>query len=198
MILEGIVTTRNFDGTPNVSPMGPVVDARFDHVVLRPFQTSTTFENLKRTGEGVLHVTDDVELLARAAIGKLDPLPRLLPATAVDGWIIADACRWYAFRVSSIDNEKPRAEIVADVVDRGRIRDFFGFNRAKHAVVEAAILATRVEFLPAGEILSGFERLKGPVEKTAGDQEHRAFALLELYVESYLKAAANTADAAGP
>ena len=33
-------------------------------------------------------------------------------------------------------------------------REFFGFNRAKHAVLEAAILATRVELLPADEILS--------------------------------------------
>ena len=40
--------------------------ARF---VLRPFHTSTTYHNLKARGEGVLHVTDDVLLLAQTAIG---------------------------------------------------------------------------------------------------------------------------------
>ncbi len=37
--------------------------------VLRPFRTSTTYRNLKAHGEGVLHITDDVLLLARTAIG---------------------------------------------------------------------------------------------------------------------------------
>ena len=71
---------------------------------------------------------------------------------------------------------------LARVVHSGRLRDFFGFNRAKHAVVEAAILATRIHLLPRDEILAEFARLKTPVEKTAGPQEIEAFALLERYV----------------
>ena len=50
MILEGIVTTINADGTVNISPMGPIVDAALTRLELRPFQTSTTFQNLRRTG----------------------------------------------------------------------------------------------------------------------------------------------------
>ena len=70
MILEGIVTTLNPDGSLNVAPMGPRVENRsFDRFVLRPYRSSTTYRNLKALGEGVLHVTDDVLLLARAAIG---------------------------------------------------------------------------------------------------------------------------------
>ena len=61
MILEGLMTTVNADGTVNVSPMGPRVDAGLTTFTLRPFQTSTTYCNLKRTGMGVFHVTDDVE-----------------------------------------------------------------------------------------------------------------------------------------
>ena len=68
MIVEGIVTTLNEDGSPNISPMGPVVDEALTRFRLRPFQTSTTFKNLKRTGEAVFHVVDDVELLAKAAV----------------------------------------------------------------------------------------------------------------------------------
>jgi uncharacterized protein len=187
MILEGIVTTLNLRGEPNISPMGPIVEPAMARLTLRPFQTSTTYRNLKRTGQGVFHVTDDVELLARAAIGRWDSLPAVIPADSVEGVILADACRWYAFRVSQLDDSQERTTIACEVVEHGRIRDFFGFNRAKHAVLEAAILATRVEILDPREIREEFRRLKVPVEKTAGDQERRAFALLEEYLEGVLE-----------
>lgn len=185
-LLEGIVTTLNADGATNISPMGPIVDPAFSRLRLRPYQTSTTYQNLKRLGQGVLHVTDDVELLAQAAVGTIDPPPRLIPAQKIHGNILANACRWYAFEVDSIDDREARTEILAHVVDEGRIREFFGFNRAKHAVVEAAILATRLDFLPATELLTEFSRLEAPVTKTGSHQEVRAFEFLRNYVDRAL------------
>lgn len=182
MILESIVTTKNDDGSAKISPMGPLIDEEFKHFTLRPFQTSRTFQNLRRHGEGVMHVTDDVELFARAAVNQLAPPPRLIPAEHVDGFVLGDACRWYAFRVTQLDDSQERAEIQCEVVATGRIRDFYGFNRAKHAVVEAAILATRVEFLPADQIRHEMERLRSPVVKTAGPSEQRAFDFLCEYI----------------
>jgi hypothetical protein len=125
--------------------------------------------------------------LAQAAVGRPDPMPRTIEAQSVDGAILADACRWYAFRVESLDDRAERTEIVARVVDRGTIREFFGFNRAKHAVVEAAILATRTAFLPPDEIRRDFERLAVIVEKTGGDQEHAALKFLKQFVEKALR-----------
>jgi hypothetical protein len=185
-LLEGIVTTLNFDGTPHVTPIGPIVDAGFTRLLLRHYHTSTTYQNLKRTRQGVLHVTDDVELFARAAVGQLAELPRLVAAKAIDGVILEDACRWYAFRVISIDDAGERTEIVAETVDQGRLRDFFGFNRAKHAVIEAAILATRIDFLEARHIQEEFERLAGPVTKTGGHQERNAFDFLKQFVHDQI------------
>jgi hypothetical protein len=130
----------------------------------------------------VLHVTDDVLLLAQAAIGRPDPLPRLVPAEDVEGWILADCCRWYAFRVTSLDDRQERTRIEAQVVGCGRLRDFFGFNRARHAVLEAAILATRVGLLPAEEIFAQLERLRPLVAKTGGPTEERAWLLLDDYI----------------
>jgi len=186
MILEGIVTTLNDDGSVNISPMGPIVDEAMSHLLLRPFRTSTTYRNLKRTGQGVLHVTDDVALLAQAAIGQPDPLPAMVPADKIEGRILADACRWYAFQVLTLDDSQERTAIEAEVVDRGRLRDFFGFNRAKHAVVEAAILATRVGILPDEQLLDDLGRLAAPIEKTGGSQERRAYDLLKGYVDRRL------------
>ncbi len=178
LILEGIVTTENEDGSVNVSPMGPVVDLSMRTLLLRPYNTSNTYKNLKRIARGVFLVTDDVEMLAGAAVGELNPVPAFDKHEATGGWILRDACRWYAFEVQTLDDESERTTIQCDVTDGGRLRDFFGFNRAKHAVLEAAILATRTKFLPADDILSDMQRLALIVEKTAGDQELRAFQFL--------------------
>jgi uncharacterized protein len=177
VILEGIVTTVSPDGTLNIAPMGPQVDPSMRRFVLRPYRTSTTYRNLKERGEGVLHVTDDVLLLARTAIGApVEAATR--PAEVVAGRVLAEACRYYEFRVVDFDDRTDRTTLVAETLAEGRFRDFFGFNRAKHAVVEAAILATRATFLPLEEIFGDFQRLAPLVEKTGGPAEREAFSLL--------------------
>ena len=93
-----------------------------------------------------------------------------------------DACRYYEFRVTAIDDRAERVTIDAETVHTGRRRDFFGFNRAKHAVVEASILATRTAFLPRAEIEAEFKRLAVLVDKTGGPREKEAFAFLKQHV----------------
>ncbi|MFW6125086.1 MAG: DUF447 domain-containing protein [Pirellulales bacterium] len=183
LILEGIVTTLDAGGTVNVAPMGPRVDRAVERLVLRPYKTSRTYENLKRRGCGVFHVVDDVWLVARAAVGPLEPPPETFPPKKVQGHVLRDACRWYEFRVRELDDSQERTRIDVEVVARGTLRDFFGFNRAKHAVVEAAILATRTAFLPRDEILAEFQRLGVLVEKTGGEQERRSLVFLQRFVE---------------
>ena len=212
MILESIVTTSNADGSVNVSPMGPritlaqspennatalphpsgdgsTVFKRFERFELRPFDTSTTFANLKRDRQGVMHVDDNVELFAKSAIGKIEPpnLPPLRKAETIVGHVIESACRAYEFKVESIDETGPRMSLICVVVQVHRMRDFFGFNRAKHAVIEAAILATRTDFLPANEIEQQFQQLQVIVEKTAGPVEARAFDHLNQFVRLKLR-----------
>jgi hypothetical protein len=187
MILEGIVTTVSAAGDINIAPMGPHVEVdpvtgELTRVLLRPFRTAQTYANLKAHGEGVLHVTDDVQLLARSAVGALDPPPELRPAERVRGWVLAGACRFHEFRVLSCDDQAERARFEVEIVYTGRLRDFFGFNRAKHAVVEAAILATRTAFLPLDEIEAEYRKLAVLVEKTGGPQEHAAFAFLRQHL----------------
>ncbi len=185
MILEGIVTTQSDAGDVNVAPMGPIVDESMETLVLRPFQTSTTYQNLKQTGCGVLHVTDDVLLIAQAVVGQLDPLPETMPAAHINGAVLTSACRWYELEVVSLNDQQERTRIECRVVHTGRLRDFFGFNRAKHAVLEAAILATRVHLLPRKQIHAEFERLAVPIEKTAGPRERLAFELLQQSVAEH-------------
>lgn len=185
MILEGLVTTLDERGVLNVAPMGPEVEEGSPRFVLRPFATSTTYRNLAATGQGVLHVTDDVLMLARAAIGRLEVASLATrPAAVVRGAILSGACRYREFRVIGLDDRRERVVIEAETVAEGRLRDFFGLNRAKHAVVEAAILATRTAWLPTAGILEDYARLAVLVEKTGGPAERAAFALLEAYVRA--------------
>jgi uncharacterized protein len=183
MILEGIVTTVNPKGRVHISPMGPRVDPAIHQILLRPYSTSQTYRNLVAHGEGVLHVTDDVMLLARAALGHFESVPPHVPANNVKGFVLSDVCRYFEFRVRSFDDREERVQIEAEVVHTGRFRDFFGFNRAKNAVVEAAILATRTAHLPLDDVDAEFRRLAIIVEKTGGAQEHGAFAVLREHVE---------------
>src|SRR5437588_8808153 len=106
--------------------MGPRVDADMRRLLLRPFPTSQTYRNLRAHGEGVLHVTDDVLLLARAAVGELDPLPAVDPAEYVRGDVLRDTCRYYEFRVLAVDDRTERVTIEAQTVHCGRRRDFLG------------------------------------------------------------------------
>src|SRR5262249_4576802 len=183
MILEGIVTTEDARGLLNVAPMGPEFEPGQDHFLLKPFATAHTYVNLVQHPEGVLHVTDDVLLFARAAIGVVEPMPALLPAVRVRGRVLADACRAYEFRIVEVDDTHDRIRMRAAIVHTWRQRDFFGFNRAKHAVIEAAILATRVHLISAAEIAREYTRLEPLVQKTGGRQEEEAFKILWQYVQ---------------
>jgi uncharacterized protein len=85
--------------------------------------------------------------------------------------------------VKSLDESGERIHIEAEVVHAGTIRDFWGFNRGKHAVLEAAILATRFHLLDLDETAADFARLKTIVEKTGAADEHEAFAYLQEHLD---------------
>jgi hypothetical protein len=182
MIAEGIVTSQNKDGLLNIAPMGPIVDESLTWLRLRPFQTSTTFRNLQETRCGVFHVVDDVLLIAQSAINRLPTVVSTRPAIHIPGQVLEAACRWYEFEVETLDDSQTRSEIQCRVVHTGTFRDFFGFNRAKHAVLEATILATRLHLIPREQILAQLKDLKIIVDKTAGPREFEAYDLIQSFI----------------
>lgn len=192
MVIEGLITTSDPDGAVRVSPLGPIVPGDFSWLRLRPFEGSRTLDNLRRSGVGAFHVTDDMELIARAAIHRWEEPPPLQPLSdfvkppPVDAFILTQASRWHAFRIVDILDEEPRRLVECEVVASGRLREMEGLCRAKFAVLEAAILATRVGLVPADEIRREVTRLAPLVGKTAGPGEQRAFALLQTEIDARL------------
>src|SRR5439155_63868 len=153
-----------------------------EEIVIKPFLETTTFKNLEATRVAVVNLTDDVMLFAQGAIGNVQF--SAVPAAVVRGVILEAACSWREVEVRTLDASPPRARIVTRVVHRGIRREFLGFNRARHAVLEAAILATRTHLLPADQIRAEFARLQVIVDKTAGPRELEAMALLNDYVRA--------------
>jgi uncharacterized protein len=170
MIVETVTTTRNPDGTINCAAMG--VEWGEETIVIKPFSGTRTLRNLRATGAAVVNLTDDILLFAQAALG--DPRPPTRTAGAIDGAVLADACSWREVEVDAIEADGPRARVLTRVVGRGRGREFIGFSRACHAVLEASILASRVRRLRAEEIRIELERLSVLVDKTAGPRERAA------------------------
>jgi hypothetical protein len=180
MIVETIVTTMDTQGAINFAPMGVEWDE--ETIVLKPFLETTTFRNLRDGGAAVVNLTDDVMLFAQGAIAS--PQFPSSPAHIVRGVVLEAACSWRELEVLQIDATPPRSRIDTRVVHRGARREFIGFNRARHAVLEAAILATRTHLIPAEQIREEFVRLQVIVDKTAGPREQEAMELLTQYVRS--------------
>lgn len=178
MIVESILTTMDPAGEVNFAPMG--VEWGEDEIVIKPYRQTTTYPNLRDTGSAVVNLTDNVLLFARAAIAS--PEYPWRPAERVRGAVLEDVCSWRELEVVELDDSRERTRFRARVVHRGFAREFIGFNRARHAVLEAAILATRTRFLPMEHILAEYERLQVLVEKTAGPVEQEAMELLSGYV----------------
>ncbi len=194
MIVESIFTTLDHAGVPNFAPMG--VEWGEAEIVVKPFLETTTFRNLQATRAGVVNLTDDVGVFARAAISNA-PFPAF-PAELVRGVVLATACSWREIIVQSIDETPPRARILTRVVHHGVRREFIGFNRARNAVLEAAILATRTHVLPAEAIQSEFRRLSVIVEKTAGPAEREAMLLLTEFVRAALAVSPSPSPSPAP
>ena len=180
MIIETIVTSMAADGSINYAPMG--VEWGEEIIVLKPFLETTTFRNLRESRAAVVNLTDDVMLFAQGAISS--PQFPWRPAAVVRGAVLEAACSWREIEVASIDDAPPRSRIEGRVVHTGLTREFLGFNRARHAVLEAAILATRTHLIPAEQIREEYARLQVVVDKTAGPREREAMAFLTDYVQS--------------
>ena len=182
MIIEGLVTSIDPTERLNVAPMGPVVVGNFEALILRPFQPSATFRNLSTLRAGVFHITDQVDIIAQAVTGTLTTLPPTEPARSIPGRVLSDCCRWFEFTIDSVDDSAPRSLMPATIRHAEERRPFFGFNRAKHAVIEAAILATRLHLISRHEVSTALTFLAPAVEKTGGPTELQAWQLITDFI----------------
>jgi hypothetical protein len=180
-LIETVMTTTGSDGVVNCAAMG--VRWGDDELVFWPFDATRTLRNLRVHGEAVVHLTDDVLLFVQAALGH--PRPAVRPASAIDGAVIEDANAWREVVVTEITPaaNAPRSRVRARVVASGTgERQPLGLCRARHAAVEASILASRLKWLGAERVSAELARLQELVDKTAGPRERAAMDYVRRHV----------------
>ncbi|MBI1207533.1 MAG: DUF447 family protein [Azospirillum sp.] len=181
-IRETIVTTLNPDGSVHIAPMGATVDGAA--YVLAPFRPSWTLDNLRATGTAVINYTDDVRVFAGCISGRQSVWPTR-PAFLVKGAVLESALAHDEVMVVHTEDHPERPRLHCRV-EYGQLHaPFRGFNRAQAAVIEAAILASRLDLLSADKIDHELTYLTIAITKTAGPREWEAWLWLMEMIETW-------------
>jgi hypothetical protein len=188
VIYECVVTTVSPEGQAHVAPMG--VRYQSGVVVLMPFVPSTTLSNIVATRHAVLNIVLDTRVFAGCVTGR-KAWPTLA-AERVSGVRLAVALSHVELQMESISDDPQRPVLRMARVHEVNHAPFIGFNRAQAAVIEAAVLVSRLHMLSAEKVDSEMTYLQIAVGKTAGPEEHEAWGWLQEAVARYratLKAA---------
>ncbi len=180
MINEAVVTTLT--GTQvHITPLG--YRKLDDRVVLAPFVPSRTLDNLREQREAILNFVDDVRLIAGPLTGR-NQWPTVA-AAQVRVPRLRDSLSHWELVVDEVHDHPERPEFLCSVLTQGVHAPFLGFNRAQAAVVELAILVSRLGWLPADKVQREMDYLRIALEKTAGPREREAWRWLEAAIKAH-------------
>lgn len=180
-IRETIVTTVDRGGKVHIAPLGIIAER--DGWLIAPFRPSVTLDNLGEVPFAVASYTDDVRIFAGCLTGRKD-----WPTVPLDGFPVPRleaALAHSVLRVESVVDDGVRPRHFCRVVHEETHAPFTGFNRAKAAVLELAILASRLSMLPREKIEAEIAYLSIAIEKTAGPDEREAWGWLIEKVEAH-------------
>jgi hypothetical protein len=181
VIRETIVTSCAPDGAVHIAPMG--VRESEGRVILAPFRPSTTLDNVVATGCATVNLSDDVRVFAGCLTGRRN-WPTL-PCVRTPGVRLNGALAHRELKLASIEDDAQRPRLYMDVVYEQTHGAFKGFNRAQAAVLECAILVSRLHMLPAEKIDAELEYLAIAIDKTAGPAEREAWSWLLERIEQF-------------
>lgn len=173
-IVETIVTTSDKHGVAHVAPLGLIEDgARW---IVAPFKPSKTLDNLRAHPFAAASHTDDVRVFAGCVTGRKDwPLAQ---TTKISGARLASCVSHWELHVESVIEDDLRPRFVCAIAHRETHTGWEGFNRAQAAVLELAVLTTRLKMLPPEKIEAELKYLEIAISKTAGPRENEAWGWL--------------------
>ncbi|MCB1443606.1 MAG: DUF447 family protein [Methyloceanibacter sp.] len=183
IIRECIVTTQCAEGRVHIAPLG-LIEAG-EGWIIAPFRPSATLDNLRSTPFAVANFTDDVLVFAGCLTGRKDWRTR--PAEHVSGAVLDSTLSHLELAVESVEEDDLRPRFCCRIVHEANHAPFKGFNRAQAAVIEAAILASRLKMLPREKVETELAYHQIAVEKTAGPREHEAWRILVEKIEDFYK-----------
>ncbi len=184
MIQEVIVTTRNSEGLAHIAPMGIHFEA--DTILILPFRPSSTLNNILESQSAVINYCDDVRVFAGCLTGRRDwPLQN---AEKTSGYRLQDTLAHVEVELTRVEDDPVRPKLFCHTVHSAHHAPFRGFNRAQYAVLEAAILVSRLDRLPIEKLKSELNYLRIGIDKTAGPRELEAWGwLMPLFEQHFAK-----------
>lgn len=174
MIFETIVVTTDAAGETHITPFG--IRYQNKQVLISPFMPSITLNNALATQSATVNFTDDVRIFAGALTQH--KIWKLKPANAVSGYILEGALAHKELQLIEVKEDSIRPTLIFDVVHQVNHQPFQGFNRAQSAVVELAVLVSRLDMLPIEKIQHEMQYLQIAIDKTAGERELEAWGWL--------------------
>lgn len=174
-IFETVLSSVSPEGAVHVAPMG--VRYRDEQVVLMPFKPSTTHDNVVASGYAVLNIVADVRVFAGCVTGRKE-WPTL-PAEKIKCQRLACALGHLELRLAQRQDDAQRPVLLMARVHEVQHAPFIGLNRAQAAVIEGAVLVSRLHMLPPDKIDAEMAYLQIAINKTAGAAEHEAWAWLQ-------------------
>jgi len=178
---EVIVTTLSANGGAHSAPMG--ITRSNGQVLIQPFKPSTTYDNLKAHRQCTINYTDDVRVFAGAVTGRRTW--NTIPCQQIEGEYLEQALAHIELELVIFDDSDPRASFTGTIIKEVMHAPFRGFNRAQNAVIEAAVLTSRLNILPEDKIKQEISYLRLAIEKTGGDRERQAWGWLMDKIEDY-------------
>jgi len=180
-IHEILLITHNGDGSPHLAPMG--LRRRGDLWLLAPFKPSRSLDNLLRRGSASINTTDDVRIYAGCLTGHYDwPLE---PCQTIPGTRLRHALSHREVEVRRIEEDPQRPRLLCRTLHEVNHRPFSGYNRAQAAVLELAILVSRLQMLPREKVDSEVAYLQIAIDKTAGTEEREAWGWLMQRIDAH-------------
>jgi len=187
LIRETIVTTAGPAGVVHMAPLGLIADGT--GWIVAPFHPSKTLDNLRDVPFVVANYTDDVRIFAGCLTGR-----HQWPTVAseeIPVQRLAGALAHAELAVDYVTEDETRPRFHCRVLRVVTHAPFLGFNRAQAAVIEAAILVSRLDMLPRDKIEKEIAYLQIAVGKTAGPAEQEAWQwLMERIAARYAGVAA--------
>jgi uncharacterized protein len=173
-IVETIITTSNAEGQVHIAPLGLIQEG--EYWVIAPFTPSRTLDNLRANPVFAASHTQDVRVFAGCVTGrKTWPTVK---TEKIQGGRLADCAAHWELKIEKIVEDAQRPRFSGKIVHVGNHKPWEGFNRAQAAVLELAVLTTRLHMLPPEKIDSELKYLEIAISKTAGPHELEAWGWL--------------------
>ncbi len=183
MIQETIVTSVNETGQVHIAPMG--IHVCDNHLIILPFKPSTTLANILSSGVAVINYCNDVRLFAGCLTGRRDWA--MTAAEKINGSVLVNTLAHSEVALLRVEDDVLRPKLICQVLHTVNHAPFSGFNRAQYAVLEAAILFSRIKWLSLEKIDAELAYLRIGLEKTAGVAELEAWDWLMTAIDDYKK-----------